>query len=78
MLVFEWLGTPVGASVPAPKQIMLRDRLLGPTRMLSVSDGGVAAAHPGSSFTSGQQAQVNSTPAAGPPGVLRSAAWRAA
>lgn len=43
-LVFEWLGTPVGA--PAGyAQIMLRDRRLGTTRMLSVNGSGVPGDH---------------------------------
>jgi len=49
-LVFEWAGTPVGASDPtAHRQIMLRDRLLGTTRMLSVSERGVPGDHDSSS-----------------------------
>jgi len=41
-LVFDWVGTPAGASdSTAHRQIMLRDRLLGETRMLSVDERGV-------------------------------------
>jgi Tol biopolymer transport system component len=46
MLAFEWAGTPTDAGAPAPHtQIMLRDRLLETTRMISVNDSGVPGDH---------------------------------
>jgi Tol biopolymer transport system component len=45
-LVFERVGTPVGGSAPAGHvQIVLRDRWLGTTRMLSVDDKGLPGDH---------------------------------
>jgi len=45
-LVFEWVGAPVDPRDPAAHtQIMLRDRLLGTTRLLSVNERGVPGDH---------------------------------
>jgi len=45
-LVFEWFGTSLGAADPVGySQLMLRDRRLGTTRMLSVNGSGARRRH---------------------------------
>ena len=45
-LVFEWVGAPLGGSAPdGHVQIMLRDRRLGTTRLLSVNGSGAPGDH---------------------------------
>ena len=47
-LVFDWLGASFGPAGPEPAQVMLRDRELGTTRMLSVTGSGAPADGPSS------------------------------